>query len=173
MGGPLYRIRQFFAALYARKLDATEWNLVREYLPPRAVELFQTMPVRDQRHSLTLLHGLLAQGYRDLPLLQATLLHDVAKARVGLCPRIAVILLNAASRQWLPRLAAANPRSWRHPFYLSLHHPELGAAAAARAGIDPRAVTLIRQHQAPLPSDSNHSELLRWQRALQARDDQN
>jgi hypothetical protein len=181
MSGPLYRARQFFEAVFAWRLDEDELRLAREYLPNRAFELFQTMPLGDQRHSLTILRTLLAQGYREAPLLQAALLHDVAKARVGLWHRTVVILLNAVSKNLLPRLASPDPRSWRYPFYLSQHHPELGAEAAARVGIDPLAATLIRQHQLPLPPHSNDHEparpaerdLTEWRRVLKAIDDQN
>jgi hypothetical protein len=181
MSEPRYRVRQFFAALFAWRLDEDELGLAHEYLPDRAFELFQTMPFGDQRHSLTILRELLAQGYREAPLLQAALLHDVAKARVGLCHRTAVILLNALSKQLLPRLASSDPRSWRYPFYLSVHHPEIGAEQTGRVGIDPRAVTLIRRHQSPPPMNSNGSEpagpaeqdLIEWQRVLKAIDDQN
>ncbi len=173
MSASIYRARQFFAALSARGLNEGEKGLVAKYLPPEAFELFQTMPVGDQRHSLIILQGLLAQGYRDPPLLQAALLHDVAKRRVRLWHRTAVILLNAASKQLLPRLASPDPSSWRYPFYLSLHHPELGAVQAAQAGLDPRAVTLIRQHQSPLAATLDGSDLARWQHALKALDDQN
>ncbi len=173
MNVALYRVRQFFAAVRARQLDETELGLVRRYLPEGGVELFQSMRVSDQRHSLIILNGLLAQGHDDLPLLQAALLHDLAKARVGLVPRTIVILLNAVSRQLLPRLASPDPRSWRYPFYLSLHHPELGAQAAARVGLDPRAVLLIARHQSPPPTDAPGDELTQWQCALKLLDDQN
>lgn len=173
MAGALYRVRQFFAALRARAPDPAELDLARQYLSPGAFELFQTMRVSDQRHSLTIVQGLLAQGYTDLPLLQAALLHDVAKAQLGLGARTVVILLNATSKRLLSRLALANPRSWRYPFYISLHHPELGAEAAAHVGLDPRAVILIRRHQRPLGTDSDGHELGRWQYALKALDDQN
>jgi hypothetical protein len=181
MSGPLYRARQFFAAAFAWRLDEEELKLARQYLPERAFGLFQTMPLGDQRHSLTILRALLGRGYRGAPLLQAALLHDVAKARIGLWHRTAVILLNAVSKNLLPRLASPDPRSWRYPFYLSLRHPELGAEAAAQVGLDPRAVTLIRKHQSPLPAHSKGLEqarpaepdLTEWQRVLKAIDDQN
>ncbi len=181
MIGPFYRVRQFFAATRARRLDYDELRLARQYLPAGAFELFKTMPASDQRHSLTILRGLLAQGHRELPLLQAALLHDVAKARVRLWHRTVVILLNAVSKQFLPRFASPDPHSWRYPFYLSLHHPEIGADAAARAGLDPRAVTLIRYHQDPLSTSANGNgpgqpvggDLNKWQRALKALDDRN
>jgi hypothetical protein len=181
MSGLLYRARQFFSAAFAGQLDEDESRLARQYLPSRAFELFQAMPLADQRHSLTILHTLLAQGHCEPPLLQAALLHDVAKGQVGLWYRTLVILLNAVSKTLLPRLASSDPRSWRYPFYLSLHHPELGAEAAARAGLDPRAVVLIRLHQSPLPVYSKAREpasaaggdIREWQRALKAIDDQN
>jgi hypothetical protein len=180
MIGPAYRIHQFFASVRARSLNLTEANLAQRFLPEEAFELFRAMPAGDQRHSLMILQGLLEQGYRDRPLLQAALLHDVAKADVHLWHRTVVILLNAVSKQLLPRLASSSPRSWRYPFYLSLYHPEIGAEMAARAGVDPRAVTLIRHHQSkPKHSNGNswgravEGDLGKWQRALKALDDQN
>lgn len=183
MSGPLYRVRQFLAAAFAWKLDQEESRLARDYLPDEAFELFQTMPPGDQRHSLTILRKLIARGHREPPLLQAALLHDVAKARVGLWHRTVVILLNAVSRDLLPRIASPDPRSWRYPFYLSLNHPELGAEAAGRVGLDPLAVTLIRTHQSPLPTGplaqelapppGRNRELTEWQRLFKAIDDQN
>ncbi len=172
MAGPLYRVRQLALALQARSLDESETELVQEYLPPAAQELYQQMPLGDQRHGLTILRQLLAQGYRARPLLQAALLHDVAKRRVRLWRRGVVVLLNRFSRQALPRLASADPRSWRYPFYLSLHHPEIGAREAEKARLDPQAVALIRCHQAPLPPGAT-GELSEWQRALKTLDDQN
>ncbi len=149
-------------------------------MPPSALELYKKMPLGDQRHTLTILRGLQAEGYSAQPLLQAALFHDIAKGPVGLVHRTVVILANALSPSILPRLASADPHSWRHPFYLSLHHPELGAELAQREGLDPRAVTLIRRHQVALPlPDANAAaqepepELDRWQRALKKLDDQN
>jgi hypothetical protein len=180
MIGPLYRASQFFKAAFPWQIGEDELRLARHYLPDRAFALFQTMPLGDQRHSLRILHTLLARGYRATPLLQAALLHDVAKAHVGLGHRTTVILLNAFSKSLLPRFASPDKRSWRYPFYLSLHHPDLGAEAAAQVGLDPRAVTLIRNHQSPLrphhdPREkSRHEEpdLTEWQRVLKAIDDQ-
>ncbi len=170
MAGPVYRAGQFLAALRAQPLDDTELDLVQAYLPPRALTLFRTMPTADQRHSLMILQGLLAQGYRDLPLLQAALLHDSAKQEIGLAYRTLVILLNAVSPRLLPRLARSDPLSWRYPLYLSLRHPSLGADAAEQAGADHLAVQLIREHQSPGPEEG---PLAVWHRALKALDDEN
>ncbi len=179
MKGLLYRVRQLVAALRAGPLEPADLELVKEYLPPGGVELFQSMPRGDQQHSLTILRGLLAQGHTGQPLLQAALVHDAAKARVGLWHRSIVVLANAVSRSLLPWLASGNPTSWRYPLYLSLHHPELGAQAAQNAGLDPRAVVLIRRHQGTLPpvagdgTDQEQRMLDEWQRVLKVLDDQN
>ena len=76
-------------------------------------------------------NALSARGSNTRPLLQAALLHDVAKREVGLVYRVGVIALNKISPSALPRVASANPRSWRNPFYVSLHHPKMGAELAA------------------------------------------
>ncbi len=179
MPGLLYRVRQLVAAVRAGPLDPIDLELVRRYLPPKGMELYQSMPRGDQRHSLTILRGLIAEGHTAVPLLQAALLHDVAKAQVGLWHRTIVVLANAISPSLLPRLASANSHSWRYPLYLSLHHPELGAQAAEQSGFDPRAVTLIRRHQAKLPAiaegqaGTEQQMLDEWQHALKVLDDQN
>jgi hypothetical protein len=167
-----YRMRQFFQLWRAEPLRAEELALAEKYLPRRALELFQTMPPGDQRHSLTIARELLARGYDAKPLLQAALLHDVAKARVGVFHRSGVIVMNALSPKLLPRAASENPRSWRFPFSASLRHPELGAQMAAHAGVDEGALVLIRRHQQPLMR-TNGSELDAWQRVLKEIDDKN
>lgn len=169
-----YRVRQVWLTLHAAPLSETETRRVREYLADdKALALFQTMPPADQRHSLNILDELLAQGHGARPLVQAALLHDVAKRRVGLGARIGVVLMNALAPGLLARVASPNVRNWRYPFYLSLHHPELGAALAAAAGLDPRAVELMRAHQTVAPPfQGPDAESLRtWHRALKARDD--
>jgi hypothetical protein len=44
----------------------------------------------------------------------------------------------------LRRLASPQPRSWRYPFHLYLHHADLSADAAAAAGCSPRTAAFIR-----------------------------
>lgn len=172
MSGLLYRIRQFLRAWNALPLTVEEKQRVRAILNDAAFELYQTMSLGDQRHALALLDGLLAQGYRARPLLEAALLHDVAKREVGLGYRTGVILMNKFSPTALARVARADPRDWHYPFYVSLHHPELGAALAAQAGITEPTLTLIRMHQmTTLPF--HDAELCEWHRALKTLDDVN
>ena len=79
-----YRVRQFLRARNAPPLTVEEKRRVRAILNDAAFELYQTMPLGDQRHALALLDGLTAQGCRARPLLEAALLHDVGK---GIEPR--------------------------------------------------------------------------------------
>jgi hypothetical protein len=58
--------------------------------------------------------------------------------------RIAGVLLEAFAPRLLRRLARDDPRSWRHPFHLYLHHESLSAEAALAAGCSPRVAALIR-----------------------------
>lgn len=114
-------------------------------MPASAWPLFEAMPVADRRHALDVVARLDAAGHDDPDLLVAALLHDAAKGhRMRLWHRVAGVLLEAVAPQTLRRLAHADPRSWRHPFHLYLHHADLSAAAAAAAGCSPRTVAFIR-----------------------------
>ncbi len=172
MSGFWYRVQQFGQAALTPSLRPSESARVRAFLGDRAFALYQTMPRGDQRHALKLFDGLTAQGYTARPLLEAALLHDVAKRELGLGYRAAVVLLNQWSPDALARAARANPRDWRYPFYVSLHHPEMGAQLAAQVGIAEPALTLIRAHQTPAPHFAN-AEWQAWHRALKTLDDVN
>ncbi len=150
----VYRVRQFGDALATRGRPLTEVEQaeVRAWLPSAARPLFDAMPHNDQHHSLKVLRSLRAAGHDEPALLQAALLHDVAKSAGGVTifHRVAVVLLKIVWPDWLARLAQAPAPargSLRYPFWMYANHPRLGAEMAAEAGCDPLAVTLIRRHQ--------------------------
>jgi hypothetical protein len=172
MPGPLYRVRQFLRALRAAPLTPAERERVQTVLTHEAFALYQTMPPGDQRHALVIFDALVAQGYRARPLLQAALLHDVAKRNIGLGYRTGVIVLNKVSPRALQRIARAKTNDWRYPFYVSLHHPELSAELATRAGVTEPTLSLIRAHQSAAPSFQD-AQLCEWHRALKRLDDMN
>ena len=60
------------------------------------------MPRNDQRHSLNVLRSLRAAGHDEPALMQAALLHDVAKSTGGvtLFHRVAVVLLKIVRPDW-------------------------------------------------------------------------
>ena len=180
-----YRVRQFVNALdaYIRPLTPGERAEAQAWLPESAWPLFDAMPRNDQRHSLNVLRTLHAAGHSEPALMQAALLHDVAKSSGGvtLFHRVAVVLIKIVWPDWFARVAQAlaPPRSDpRYPFWAHANHPQLGAELAAAAGCDPLAVTLIRQHQetgrgAAGPLREGEAEVDLLLTALQAADDDN
>lgn len=113
------------------------------------------MLLRDQRHSLDVCQALRAAGHDHPDLLAAALLHDAAKTaqpgrKLGLVHRVLVVLMEAVKPGWVAAVARDDPTHWRYPFYLHLHHPELGAKLASAAGCTPLAAALIRRHQTKL-----------------------
>jgi hypothetical protein len=149
-----YRVRQFVNALdaYIRPLTPGERAEAQAWLPESAWPLFDAMPRNDQRHSLNVLRSLCAAGHDEPALMQAALLHDVAKSSGGvtLFHRVAVVLLKIVRPDWAARMVQTSPparNSLRYPFWAHANHPQLGAEMAAAAGCDPLAVMLIRRHQ--------------------------
>jgi len=94
----------------------------------------------------------------------AALLHDVGKSGGGLrlWHRVLIVLIKALWPQLLDRLAEEEPRSWRYPFFVHQHHPELGAQLAQAAGCSTTTVALIRRHQEPSANNplSTHRDKL-------------
>ncbi|MCK6628317.1 MAG: hypothetical protein L6R45_24465 [Anaerolineae bacterium] len=179
----LYRAFQFFAALKASLpgwagggLSHTDRLLVNTILTtPAQRRLFARMSPNDQRHALAVGRTLQQAGYQQPALLQAGLLHDVAKSLGQPIPyRVAIVLLKAFWPGLLERISksANQPRNaangeWRmangessftlhpssfilHPFIIHAHHPAIGAAWAAETGCEPLAVKLIARHQETL-----------------------
>jgi hypothetical protein len=140
----VHRVEQFWGHLRAR-VGPDEAARARQILPPGAWPLFAAMPVADRRHGLDVVGRLLAAGQDDPDLLAAALLHDAAKGeRMRLWHRVSGVLLGATAPGLLRRLASQDPASWRHGFHLYLHHADLSADAARRAGCSARTVAFIR-----------------------------
>lgn len=184
----LYRVFQFFAALKASlptwaggvrdDLAAPDRALVASILPTSAQQrLFDRMLPNDQRHAIAVVRTLQQAGHHDPALMQAALLHDVAKS-IGqpIIYRVLIVLGEAfwpSALAWLstPRgwasLQAWGDRSsfspypapfhqvswWRRPFVVHAQHPAIGAAWAQEAACEPLAVRLIARHQDELPTE--------------------
>jgi hypothetical protein len=185
-----YRSSQFFKAVGARVTEDDRALVESVLTAPAQRVLFDRMSPADQRHAAALLKTLRAEGHDHLALMQAALLHDVAKSGAGITVfhRVAVVLLQALRPTWLAWLVRdANqnlPDSgvslWRQPFVYYVDHPAIGARWAEQAGCHPMAVSLIERHQSPVSasddaSDDASSEVFEDQllRLLQAADDQN
>jgi hypothetical protein len=140
----MHRVEQFFGHVRANVTPA-ETATARGLLPDSAWPLFAAMPVADRRHAFDVMGRLIAAGHDDPDLLVAALLHDAAKGhRMRLWHRVAGVLLEATAPTQLKRLASPDPRSWRYPFHLYLHHADLSADAAGAAGCSARSVAFIR-----------------------------
>jgi hypothetical protein len=142
----LYRASQFFAALYAYlagvngTLSNEDVALVAFILTtPEQQQLFARMSPNDRRHAVAVARTLRQAGYHHPALMQAALLHDVAKS-LGqpIIHRILIVLLKAfwpAALQWLsssqPASSALHPPSpifylphaIRHSPFSILHSP--------------------------------------------------
>lgn len=159
----MHRVAQFVAHVRAR-VDPSDEALVERVLPPPARTLFRGLPVADRRHGLDVAQRLLAAGHDDRDLLAAALLHDAGKGhRLRLWHRVAGVLLDAVAGNALRRLASPDPRSWRHPFHLFLHHEAISAELAVGAGCAPRTGAFIRRQASETDSP--------LQAALEAADD--
>jgi hypothetical protein len=140
----VHRVEQFLGHVRAR-VTPDEASRARQLLPAAAWPLFAAMPVADRRHALDVARRLTDAGHDDTDLLAAALLHDAAKGHaMRLWHRVGGVLLEAVAPRLLRRLGSADPRSWRHGFYLYLHHADLSAEAAARVGCPVRVVAFIR-----------------------------
>jgi hypothetical protein len=167
------------------ELRPDDLALVKSFLPSlRQQQLFKRMAPNDQRHALAVARTLQEAGHHQLPLIQAALLHDVAKS-IGqpIIHRVLIVLFEAFWPAALEKLA--NPTLfrrtvelpspdhlpliyasswWRRPFVVHAYHPIIGASWAKEAGCDPTAVTLILKHQDILtedePSDSPQKKML-------------
>jgi len=158
------RVGQFVAHVRAGVAPEEE-AFARRALPARAWSLFAGMPVADRRHALDVAARLVDEGHDSPDLLAAALLHDAAKGgRMRLWHRVAGVLLEALAPGLLRRVAVAEPSSWRHPFWLYLHHGPMSAELAERAGCTPATARLIRG----APGGEPEAQLLR---ALRAADD--
>ncbi|MCX7680693.1 MAG: HD domain-containing protein [Anaerolineae bacterium] len=142
-----YRVRQFIRALTAR-VSEEELEEVAQVVSPAAYELFCSMAVQDQRHSLDVYTTLRLSGWHHPDLLTAALLHDVGKSLAPLpaWQRALIVLLSRFVPCLLERLGRGELRGWRRGFVVHAHHAELGASLAQRAGCSPLASSLIGRH---------------------------
>ena len=154
----VYRVWQFFTRLAACP-DPTQLDQARDLLPEAAFRLFSRMRRGDMVHALCVYRRLLGLGIEDLDLLQAALLHDVGKVegRLSLARRSIIVLLEGFGRGLGDLATDPSPASWRYPFYVHVHHAEIGADLCHQAGCSDRVTRLVLYHKdsgslAELPS---------------------
>lgn len=145
------KVRQFGRHLFAR-VDRDERRALEAWLTPAQLALFDAMHVADRRHGLDVVTTLREHGVRETDVLVAGLLHDCGKgAEIGVWPRV-VWSLSEAFGGWVMSVARAVP-SWGRALARLRDHAGVSAELAASAGCTERAVTLIREQDAPTDPD--------------------
>jgi putative nucleotidyltransferase with HDIG domain len=150
------RIRQFLQAIGSNPVPA-ELLTVRQYLNQTERDLFYNMVPAIQKHSINTALTILNMpaektGINKSLLIKAALLHDTAKIRgsIYLWDRVSYVLLKKLFPKLLQYLASPGHGSFlarfRQALYIHLHHPEIGARIAEKAGLDKNLVYLIKHH---------------------------
>ncbi len=166
-----YRARQFWLAVQGRP-DAPSLERARQVLSSAQFELFRQLQPSEQAHALDVLARIEAASEAHPDLLVAALLHDIGKTRypLRLWERALIVLVKKLSAARLQAWGQGSARGWR-PFVVAVQHPAWGAEMAAKRGVSPLAVSLIRRHQDSLARASQSLED-RLLAALQAADDE-
>lgn len=144
-------------------------HLAEALLPTAGLALFRRLGKADQAHSLRLLAWLQEHGHTDPDLLNAALLHDCGKAAAPLAVwqrTLKVLLKLFVPAVWRRLARPAPPDRWRYPFFVLQTHPEIGAAWAEAAGLNPITIWLIRFHETdPNPIDPHYDLMVALQQA--------
>lgn len=176
IGRAPYRIGQLGRALVPW-VPQRDRALAAAFLTPAQLAAFLAMTPTDQRHAVRVARTLLAEGWRDLDLLIAALLHDLGKVdpcglgRVRLPHRVGKVLLSRCAPVYWQRASARPLRGPLRGYYLLRYHPRLGADWAARLGVSARACALIAAHQDDVAAGDHDAEFARQLARLRAIDD--
>jgi hypothetical protein len=164
----VYRLRQFWSALYATPSEG-ELDKISSLLTPPQMALFYQMHRSEQAHSIQVMQAVLqsSDGVPASPrsdLLRAALLHDVGKSRypVRLWERVVIVLSKAILpgevKRWGEGAASGGAIRWRRAFMVAQQHPAWGAQMAQEAGASPLVAALIRRHQDLRPNPGGDLE---------------
>lgn len=170
-----YRLGQVGRQLgFVAPLSADDYKEVTHWLPAPALQLFKTMSLADQRHSLRVCRGLQARGCEDKDMLAAALLHDVGKAqgRVPFWTRPAIVLGKKLAPKLLARLVILPLQASSAPAALQ---KELECLAKLPEAISPGTLTILDEPRSgekhakdssPAISNLGISHIPSWRRSL-------
>lgn len=167
-----YRIMQFYRALTA-VITEEDRKFLQQYLCHREEELFFSMALPEQRHSLNTAccAKKMAMDYggriNEKQLVRAALLHDVGKAAGDMSPvdKSLAVLADAAfpqrARSWAKKGRGGRIANLRHALYVYYHHAEISYEKLSALGLSDIAEIAARHHKAPAESDPLELLLLR------------
>ncbi len=169
-----YRLAQGLQRIHAELLPGQiDDKTAQEILTPDAYQLFQKMSAGDRTHALCVLARLREElPSPDQGLEEAALLHDVGKAEasLSLLRRATIVLLEKMDKENLHRLAESRSSTRNNPYYIHLHHAEIGAQKCTAAGCPAAVVELVRYHESD-PAQVQDMRLRDRLEKLQAADD--
>lgn len=170
----LYRVRQFWNALYPQAPRESHLALARSVLTEPQMALFNRLQPSEQAHSLQVLQTLVNQENDHPDLLVAALLHDIGKIchPLRIWERVVIVLGKKFFPGLMERWGQGQARGWRRPFVVAREHPQWGAALAYKAGCSPLATYLIREHQNTVPAAPSNPLGYQLLPLLQAADNQ-
>lgn len=169
-----YRIWQFWQSL--KKPPGVEgWQKVEALLTRPELELFKSLPVPDQNHSLRVLTNLETRGETDSDLLKAALLHDIGKTRYPLArwERVFAVVVEGLFPALALEWGKKDPWGIHRSLVIIHQHPIWGADLAEKAGSGQKVVWLIRHHEASDLSEVYDQEYIGLLQKLQNADNYN
>ncbi|MBX3070108.1 MAG: HD domain-containing protein [Thermomicrobiales bacterium] len=161
-----YRVGQGLSTLFPGAIAGADLSVATRFLDSSQLEVFRTMPVRDQTHHCCVASALLADGWNDRDVVVAALLHDIGKfpegKRPSLAARAGFVLLSGVSPALVDRVTA-RARWWNRGLVLLARHSAVGAEIAAEMGCTSRVQELIARHGDKV--DGSDPQLAALQRA--------
>lgn len=137
------RIRQW--ATVADLPSKEDFAFAEEVLDERLFALFVRQHPRDVLHGVKCAWWLIDHGSRDLDLVTAALVHDIAKGEQRRRDRVAYVLASDLGvARWLGE--QKSQYALRRAVWRSLTHSERGALMLERAGADEEVVQLTLLH---------------------------
>ncbi len=148
------RVRQFIRGIMAKGPDNKERQMIDELLEPRARQVFFSMNVADQRHSLNVLYTALkfAQNedkHIDLDFLKrCCLLHDVGRGdKMGCFRKSYAVLLDKLFHEWAIKIGGSiNTNPLNEIMYRYYHHAEISSDILKNMGMEREANIVLRHH---------------------------
>lgn len=160
------RSRQFFRALRARMTPA-DLKMIEENLNELEKKLFFAMDTAVQKHCVNVAATALDlarndEGINLSLLIKAALLHDIGKTNghITLMDRVWYVLVKKISRRLADKLARPGTHGMlarlRNSFYIHIHHAEIGASMAQKAGLGEEMAFLLHHHHDHSKTGSFH-----------------